>query len=178
MESCSTTSLACDAETGRLGLWDERPWGKPSLNGAPWNEPPVDWSTCIAQNHHEEFQYYMDQNGYEDLYDYGFHVHGNRYTYNKVYGSKTRMDSESYVLMKSSGKTLGLLRKDLGLLVHRCARGPGGCLKRQTQLSKYGFISSRAAPRIGYASNYDMAYSKAISRMGLDASHAKETYVL
>jgi 2EXR family len=66
---------------------------------------------------------------------------------------KDRLGSDAY-----EEDTRSLPEKDLRLYCHKCARGLDERLKQQTQLNKYGFTSSRAAPTLGHVLEYDMTY--------------------
>lgn len=53
--------------------------------------------------------------------------------------------------------TRSIPEKDMRLLVHKTGKGLDGDLKRQSQLHKYGFRSSRATPNIAHVSFHDPA---------------------
>lgn len=60
---------------------------------------------------------------------------------------------------KSAGEedTRSIPEKDTRLLVHRTSQGLDGALKGQSQLQKYGSMSSRPAPRIAHVPFHDPA---------------------
>jgi hypothetical protein len=51
--------------------------------------------------------------------------------------------------------TRSVPEKDIRLLVHKIGQGLDGGLKRQSQLHKYGFMSSRRAPNIAHVFFHD-----------------------